>query len=153
MKFATRILPLRRDRRSLDICFDLNTPPHHKFYFVWCLILVVLLPVFFTTRHSTTIWRNKKPYFLSLLLHIFALIRFKFSIGAFQIDANFSSPSQLVCECFFGFSSIAVVYPVGWILPVKFKSLSAAYLWYVLAQNIRQQMNYGMGECAHKLKI
>lgn len=67
------------------ICFDLNTPPHHKFYFQmsnssFFAILPIRYRIFFCSH--------------------FALVRFGFSIGVFQINAfrirNFShffSPS------------------------------------------------------------
>lgn len=61
------------------ICFDLNTPPHHKFYFQmsnssFFAILPIRYRIFFCSH--------------------FALVRFGFSIGVFQINAfrirNFS---------------------------------------------------------------
>lgn len=132
MKFATRILPLRKDRRSLDICFDLNTPPHHKFYFVWCLILAVLLLFFHDA--PITIWTE---HFLSLLLHIFALIRFKFSIGAFQIDANFFLPvgfSLYRARVFSGFHLLLLFTGLAGFCQWNSNRYQPHTLWYVLAK-------------------
>lgn len=73
------------------ICFDLNTPPHHKFYFQmsnssFFAILPIRYRIFFCSH--------------------FALVRFGFSIGVFQINAfrirNFSHFFHrvfLFCRC------------------------------------------------------
>lgn len=50
MKICDPHIWRHKDRRSLDIYYDLNTPPHHKFYFVCecarCLILVIFVLIF-----------------------------------------------------------------------------------------------------------